>query len=131
MSRVVQHRQVFLGLPTLVEGLSEAVVGQAEARRREEVVAVCVVRERARLTHQRVDDVSIMHRVLVPPDQSRQRVGELVRVPDLDPVRVQPSLHPLADQSAVYRVDAAVNVDQAAGIDSAPHLEATGLTRLR
>lgn len=130
MSRVVQHRQVFLGLTTLVEGLSKAVVGQPEARRREQVVAVGVVRERTRLTHQRVDDVPVMHRVLVPPDQSRQRVGKLVRVPDLDPVRVQPGLHPLADQPAVDRVNAAVNVNQAPGIDTAPHLKATGLTRL-
>jgi hypothetical protein len=130
MSRVVQHRQVFLGLPALVEGLSKTVVGQAKARRREKIVAVGVVRECTRLTHQRVDDVPVMHRVLVPPDQSRQRVGELVRVPDLDPVRVEPGLHPLADQPAVDRVDATVDVDQAPGIDTAPHREATGLTRL-
>jgi hypothetical protein len=130
MSRVVQQRQVFLGLPTLVEALSEAVVGQAESRRREEVVAVGVVRERSRLTHQRVDDVPVMHRVLVPPDQSRSRVGELVRVPDLDTVRVQPGLHPLADQTAVDRVNAAVDVNQGSGIHTATHLEATRLTLL-
>jgi hypothetical protein len=66
-----------------------------------------------------------MHRVLVPTHQPRQRVGELVGVPDLDAVSVEPGFHPFADQAAVYRVGAAVNVDQAPRIDPAPHLPAT------
>ena len=72
-----------------------------------------------------------MHRVLVPAHQSRQRVGQLVGVPDLDAVSVEPDFHPLADQAAMHRVGAAVNVDQAPRIDPAPHLPATVQTRLR
>jgi hypothetical protein len=123
---VVQQRQVFPGLTAFVEPLAEAVVGQAEACGREQVVAVGVVRERARLPHQRINDVAIMHRVLVPTDQPRQRVGTLVRVPDLDAVGVESGFHPLADQPAVHRVGAAVKVDQAPGIDTATHLPTTG-----
>lgn len=61
-----------------------------------------------------------MHRVPVPADQSRQRVHERVRVPDLDAVGVQAGVHPLADQPAVHRVRAPADVDQAARIDPAP-----------
>ena len=127
---MVQDRQVLLGLPAFVVALAEAVVGQTEARGREEVVAVGVVGEGPRLAHQRIDDVPVVHRVLVPADQSRQRVGEFVRVPDFDAVGVEPGLHPLADQPAVHRVDAAMDVDQAPGIDAATHLPEAGLTLL-
>lgn len=123
---MVQEREVFLGLPAFVETLAEAVVGQTEPRGREQVVAVGVAREGTWLTHQRIDHVPVMHRVLVPTHQPRQRVGEFVRVPDLDAVGVEPGFHPLANQSAVDRVGAAVNVDQAPRIDAATHLEATG-----
>ena len=127
---MVQDRQVFLGLPAFVVALAEAVVGQTEACGREEVVAVGVVGEGPRLAHQRIDDVPVVHRVLVPADQTRQRVGEFVRVPDFDAVGVEPGLHPLADQPAVHRVDTAVDVDQAPGVDTATHPPEAGLTLL-
>ena len=128
--RVAQDRQVFLGLPAFVVLFPEAVVSQTEARGREEVVAVGVVGEGPRLAHQRIDDVAVVHRVLVPADQTRQRVGEFVRIPDFDAVGVEPGLRPLADQPAVHRIDAAVDVDQAPGIDAAPHLPEAALTLL-
>jgi hypothetical protein len=71
-----------------------------------------------------------MHCVLVPTDQPRQRVGEFVRVPDLHAVGEESGFHPLADQSAMNRVGASVNVDQASRIDSTTHLEATGQTHI-
>ena len=126
----MQQRQVFLGLTAFVELFPEPVVGQAEPRGREQVVPVRVVRERPRLPHQRVDHVSVMHRVLVPTDQSRHRVGKFVRVPDLHAVGEEPGFHPLADQSAVHRVGAAVNVNEASRVDAATHLEATRQTHV-
>jgi hypothetical protein len=99
---MVQQRQVFLGLPAFVELLPEAVVGQAEAGGREEVLAIGIVGEGSRLSHQRIDHVPVMHRVLVPADQSRQRVGEHVRVPDLDAVGVEPGFHPFPNQPAMH-----------------------------
>jgi hypothetical protein len=69
-----------------------------------------------------------MHRVLVPTDQSRQRVGQHVRVPDLDAVGVEPGFHTLADQPAMHRIGTAVNVDQASRINAARHLQTTGQT---
>jgi hypothetical protein len=128
VSRVVQQRQVFLGLLAFVELLPEAVVGQAEARGRKEVLAIGIAGEGSGLSHQRIDHVPVMHRVLVPTDQSRQRVGQHVRVPDLDAVGVEPGFHTLADQPAMDRVGTAVNVDQASRIDAARHLQTTGQT---
>jgi len=127
---VVQQRQVFLGRLAFVELFTEPVIRQAEPRGREQIIAVGVVRKRSWLPHQRVDHVPVMHRVLVPTDQPRQRVGEFVRVPDFHAVGEESSFHPLADQSAVNRVGAAVNVDQASRIDSARHLEATRQTHI-
>ena len=72
----------------------------------------------------------VMHRVLVTTDQPRPRVGEFVRVPNLHAVGEEPGFHPLADQSAMNRVGASVNVDQASRIDSATHLEATRQTHI-
>ena len=126
----MQQRQVFLGLTAFVEVLAEPVVGQAEPRGREQIVPVGVVRERSRLPHQRVDHMPVMHRVLVTTDQPRQRVGEFVRVPDFHAIGEESGFHPLADQSAMNRVGAAVNVDQASRIDAARHLEATRQTHI-
>ncbi len=126
----MQDRQVFLGLTAFIEPFAEAVVSLAEPCRREQIVAVNVVRQCAGLAYQRVDHMAVMHRVLVPTDQPGQRVGEFVRVPDLDAVGEEPGFHPFADQSAVHRIGAAVNVDQAARIDAATHLEATGQTHV-
>ena len=66
----------------------------------------------------------VVHRVPVATHQSRQRVDAPVRVPDLDAVGEQPRFDRLADQPAVHRVGVAVNVDQAAGVDAARHLQA-------
>lgn len=124
----MQQRQVFLGLAAFVELLPETVVGQAEACGREEVLAIGIAGEGSGLSHQRIDHVPVMHRVLVPADQPRQRVGEHVRVPDLDAVGIEPGFHPFPDQPAMHRVGAAVDVDQASRIDAARHLQTTGQT---
>lgn len=121
---MVQDLQIILGSAPLVAAFAEAVVGEAEPRRREQIVAVGVVRERARLADQRVDHVPVVHRVSVATHQPRQRVDATVRVPDLDPVGEQPRLDRFADQPAVHRIHVAMNVDQAAGVHLAPHLQA-------
>jgi hypothetical protein len=128
---MVQQRQVLLGLTPFVELCPEPVVGQSEACGREQVVAIRIVGERPRLAHQRVDHMPVMHRVLVPPHQPRQRAGELIGVPDLDAVGVESGFHPFADQPAVDRVGAAVDADQAPRIDPATHLPATVQTHRR
>lgn len=84
----------------------------------EQVLAITVILEGAGLTHQLIDNVPIVHRVLVASHQPRQRVDEASRVPDFHAVGMQPSFDRLADQAAVDRVDIAVNVNQAPAVDA-------------
>ena len=65
----------------------------------------------------------VLHRVFVSADQTRQRVGEPIRVPQLDTIGVETSLDRLADQPTVNRVRVAVDVDQAARIDPTPQAQ--------
>lgn len=126
-----EQAQVLLRARPLAVGLDQSIEGQAEPAGREQILAVAVVLERAGLAHQRVDDVPVLHRVLVPAHQPRQRVGELIRVPQLDAVGEQTGLDRLTDQPAVNRVGVAVDVDQAARIDPAPQAQATVDARRR
>jgi hypothetical protein len=120
---MVQELEIILGTGSLVAAFAEPVVGQAEPRRREQIVAVGVLGERARFANQRVDDVPVVDGVAIATHQSRQRVDLLVRVPDLDAVGKESCFDFLVDEPAVHRVDVAVNVNQAAAIDAAPHLQ--------
>lgn len=118
----MQNLQIFLRGLLSVEAIAELIVGGAEPRRRKQVLAVGVVGERARLPHQLVDDVAIVDRVIVATDQPRQRIHLLIRVPDLDAIGVQPGFHRVANEPTVHRIDAAMKVNQTAGVDPAAHL---------
>ena len=63
--------QVLLRRP-LRRRLAQRVVGHAEPARREQLLAVAVVRERPRLAHQPVDHVPVVDAVLAPATQPRQ-----------------------------------------------------------
>jgi len=102
--------------------LDQAVVGQAKAARREQLVAVAIAGERPRLAHQPVDDVPVGDPVLAPATQARQVLDQVLGVPDLDVVGEKPRLHPFPDQPAGHRVGVAADVDGAATIH--PHREA-------
>jgi len=120
----MQDLQIVLGAPAVVAALAEPVVGDAKPRGREQVVPVGVVGERPGLAHQGIDDVPVVHRVLVAADQPRQGVDVPVGVPDLDAVGEQARLDLFAHETTVHRVGVAMDVDQAAGVDPAPHLQA-------
>jgi hypothetical protein len=66
--------------------------------------------------------VPVSDPVLAPATQARQVLDQLLGVPDLDVVGVQPGLHPFPDQPAGHRVGVATDVDGAATIH--PHREA-------
>jgi hypothetical protein len=119
--RQVQNAQVLPGRTRRVL-LDQPVVDQAEAARREQLVAVAIAGERPRLTHQPVDDVPVGDPVLAPATQPRQALHQALGVPDLDVVGVQPGLHPFPDQTAGHRVRVAADVDGAATIH--PHRDA-------
>jgi hypothetical protein len=120
---MMEHLQILAGAMAFVAAGAEPVVGHAEPRRREQIVAVGIVRERARLADQRVDDVPVVDGVPVAAHQPRPRFHAPVREPHFDAVRIEPRLDLLADQPTVHRVRVAVNVNQAAAIDAARHLQ--------
>jgi hypothetical protein len=117
----VQDAQILLD-GTLRLLLGQPVVGQAEAARREQLLAVAVAGERPRLAHQPVDDVPVGDPVLAPAAQARQALEQALGVPDLDVVGEKPGLHPLPDQPAGHRVGVAADVDGAATVH--PHPDA-------
>jgi hypothetical protein len=113
----VQDRQVFLvGAGRLPH--QQIIVGHAEITRWEQGRTIAVVRERARLAHQPVDDVPIVNVVLVAPPQPWQPFDELLRVPHFDVLHIQANVHLFADQSARHRVDIPLHVNQAAAVHS-------------
>ena len=119
----MQNFQIFPGTVPLVAAGAEAVVSHAEPRRREQIVAVGIVRERARLADQRVNDVPVVDGVPVAAHQPRPRFHTPVREPHLDAVGIQPRFYPLTDQPAVHRIRVAVNVNQTAAVDATTHLQ--------
>ena len=118
--RQVQDLHVLLGGTPRLLG-PQRVIRQAKATAGEQVVAVAVVREGARLAHQPVDDVPIVNAVLAAAPQARQPFHQPLGVPDLDVVGVQTGLDPFPNESAGHRVGVALHVDSAAAIDPHPH----------
>jgi hypothetical protein len=120
---MMQDLQIILGAEPLVAVGTEVVVGHAEPRRREQIVAVSVLGECARLADQRVDDVPVVDGVPIAAHQPRPRLDTPVRVPDFDAIGIKPGLDLLADQPTVHRVDVAMNVNQASAVHAARHLQ--------
>lgn len=123
MGRMLQNLQIILGTAAFITPFAKPIVGDAKPRRREQVVAIGVVCERARLADQRIDHVPIMHPVLMAASQTWQGVHLFVRVPDLNTVGEQPRFDLLADEPAVHRIHVAMDVNQAPRIDPASHLQ--------
>jgi len=115
----VQDAQVLLRRPRRLL-LVQRVVGQAELAGGEQVGPVAVVGEGPRLADQPIDHVPVLHPVLAPAPQSRQRLGQPLGVPHLDPFGVQPGLDPLADQPAGHGVGVALDVDRTAAVHPHP-----------
>ena len=125
MGGMLQNLQIFLGAGPFVTAFAKPIVSQTEACGREQVLTIDIVGESAGLTHQLVDDMSIMDSVLVTADQARPRLDMVIRIPDLDAVRVEPGFDPFADEPARHRISVAMNVNQTAGVDLARHLQTT------
>jgi hypothetical protein len=80
---------------------------------------VAIVREGPRLTYQPVDHVPVLDAVLAPATQPRQLLHTPLRVPDLELLRAEAHLHPLANQPTRHRVHVALDMDRAAPVH--PH----------
>lgn len=65
---------------------------------------VAVVLKRARLTHQPIDDVTVVNQVLVATSQTRELIHTLLRVPDFYVIHMDASFDLLANQSTMDRI---------------------------
>ena len=71
------------------------------------------MRERARLTHQPVDDVPIIDAMFMPTVQTRQTLHATLAVPHFQVLGVNPDIDTLAAKPAVHRVKVALHAHQA------------------
>jgi hypothetical protein len=115
----VQDAHIFLGRPGRLT-LHEQVVGHAEATGGEQVRAVTIVGERARLAHQPVDDMPVVDPMLAASAQPGQFFHAPLGVPDLDPLGVEAGLDPLTDQPSRHRVHVPLHPDGAACLHPRP-----------
>jgi hypothetical protein len=98
----------------------QRVIGQAEDARRKQFLPIPILRKRSRLAQQPVDDVPVVHQVLVPSPQPGQPFDELLRVPHFQVFRIQLHVHLLADQPARHHVTVPLHVNHTALIHAAP-----------
>lgn len=94
----------------------QAVIGQPEHAGGKQLLPIAVLGKRSRLAHQPVNDVPVIHPLLVATPQTRQPLDQMLRVPDLHPFGIKPRLDHLADQPAGHRVAVPLQVNQAARI---------------
>ena len=71
----LQYLQVFAGGNLGRMSLAQLVVGHAKVTGRKHVFLVLVVLEGTRLTNQRIDDMSIIDRMLTSTSQSRHALN--------------------------------------------------------
>src|ERR1017187_10409977 len=89
-----QYLQIFLAALMQAKLLLKQVEGHAEAAGREQLIAVPVVFEGARLAHQPVDDLPVIYAMLLPPAQAWHLGCLLLPVPDLHMVHKTAALPP-------------------------------------
>jgi hypothetical protein len=130
LRRQVQDPQVFPVRLTRC-AFAQHVVGQAEPARREQLIAVLIVGEGARLAHQPVDDVPIIDARLLLATQARQPLAAALAVPHFQVLGVDPNIDALAPEPAVHRVEFALHANQAAFRHRHRHALATLLAALR
>ncbi len=124
--RQMQDLQIF-PVGTRRQRFVELVISHAEAAAGEQRFPVAVVGQGSRLAHQRVDHMTIVDVLLAAPTQTRQRLNQLLAVPDFQVVQVDAHLDPFADQTAMHRIDVVLHVDQTAArhrhVQSSAHFQ--------
>jgi hypothetical protein len=113
LCRQVQDAKVFFVRCRCVLAY-QRVISDAKYARRKQFLAIAVLGKRSRLAHQPVDDVPVVHLVLVAAAQTRQTLDQLLRVPHFQVFRVQPHVYLHADQPARHHVAVPLHVNQAA-----------------
>lgn len=124
--RQMQDLQIF-PVGTRRQRFVELVISHAEAAAGEQRFPVTVVGQGAGLPHQGFDHVPIVDVLLAAPTQTRQRLNQLLAVPDFQVVQVDAHLDPFADQPTMHRIDVVLHVDQTAArhrhVQSSAHFQ--------
>jgi hypothetical protein len=92
----------------------EQVVSDSKLTRWKHLFAVLVLRQRARLANQRIDDVTIVDRHSLLPKQSLHRLNGMILVAHEDLFRTDSYVDFLADQPTGYGVRIGAHLDGAA-----------------
>ncbi len=79
---------------------------------------VPVIGEGARLTHQAIDDVTVVDRMLSLARKPRHALNVLIAVIDVDRIGIDDDLDLLADQTTWHRVNVFQHTNGAAGRDT-------------
>lgn len=98
--------------------VAEHVVGDAERARGKHFFAVLIVRKRARLANQRIDDVTIVDRDLLLAHQSRHGLDQVALMRHGDLFGPYPHVRLLADQPAGNGIGVGPHLNRAAAADA-------------
>lgn len=115
--RQLQDFQVFADGDLRAVRPAQLIVGHAKIARGEQVFAILVVLEGARLADQRVDHVAVIDRVLAAAAEARHPLHQDVPVEDLEVVGVDHDVHLVVDQPAGDRIRVALHLNRAARVD--------------
>jgi len=96
---------------------TQQVVRNAKMAAGKQVFSIQIVLKGAGLSHQRVDHVSIIDRMLADPNQSRDPTSQRIGVPDFNAVDINDNVNRVTDQPAVNRVDVAFHLNRTAAAD--------------
>ena len=97
---------------------SQRVPRHAKTAGRKHLLAISVVGEGSRFSHERIDDVTIIDRRQILADQSRHGLNEVSVMSHRDLFGPDAKVDELADQSTGNRVRVGSYVDRAAARDS-------------
>ena len=104
VGRQLQQFQIGLVGHFLRMRFQQPIVGHAKIAGGKQFLAILVILERARLSHQRINHMPIVDRGSATADQSRHPLDEHALVRDLDELRRDLHVHLLTDQSAGHRI---------------------------
>lgn len=118
--RQLQDLQVFADALAGTVIAAKPIVGNAKVAARKHLLPILVVLERTGLANQRIDHVTVIDRVLAAARQPGHPLNFASRVPDLDEVRVDHDVDPVANQPAGNRIRVTLDLDRAATVDLDP-----------
>ena len=98
----------------------EQVIGEPKVAAREHLFAVPVISERAGLSHQRVDHMTIVDAGGLFADESLHRLNEVPLVRHRDRLGADSHIDFSSDQATRYRVSVGANMDRRALADTEP-----------